>query len=231
MHTGLLVDKAARDLLGVLLAELDDLEADRVPVLVDAILEPLLEESRRRAGRVGAGRQGEGGGGMDETASAGFLISLELLPKLVALTADVTALGQSPPVPELVRGLSGAQYKQRVVSRLFRARWPTSVAIGLCQTLRDMDLDERQLKVAVGRVLRHLRRRAELHDLPPLTYQLLLLAGRCVPFPPFPLPPLPPGPLAPAPIRSLIFVPCVPRPFPALLQEGGEGWPAWGRAC
>lgn len=66
----------------------------------------------------------------------------------------------------------------RVISRLFRARWPGAVAIGMCQALRDLDLGERQLRVAVSRVLRHLRKRAELHDLPPLTYQLLLLAGR-----------------------------------------------------
>lgn len=64
------------------------------------------------------------------------------------------------------------------MSRLFRARWPGVVSVGMCQTLRDLDLGERQLSVAVSRVLRHLRRSAKLHDLPPLTYQLLLLAGR-----------------------------------------------------
>lgn len=89
------------------------------------------------------------------------------------------ALSEDAPVPEDVRGLSGAQYKDKVVSRLFRARWPGAVSVGMCQMLRDLDLGERHLSVAVSRVLRHLRKSAKLHDLPPLTYQLLLLAGRC----------------------------------------------------
>lgn len=91
----------------------------------------------------------------------------------------MSALSEEDPVPEDVRGLSGAQYKDKVVSRLFRARWPGAVSVGMCQMLRDLDLGERQLSVAVSRVLRHLRKSAKLHDLPPLTYQLLLLAGRC----------------------------------------------------
>lgn len=172
------MDKPARDLLGVLLAELDDMETDRVPLVVDAILDPLFEASRRQGASIFQALNSEDG--MSETGASGFLIALELLPKLLGLTAGVTALGQGPPVPEFVRGLSGTQYKERVVLRIFRARWPGPLSIGICQALRDLNLGERQLKVAVSRVLRHLRSRAELHDLPPLTYQLLLLAGRCV---------------------------------------------------
>lgn len=124
------------------------------------------------------GRAQPPGRNMSETAAVGFLTSLEVLPKALGLTAGVAALGHGAVVPEGVRGLSGAEYKQRVVSRLFRARWPGAVSVGMCQVLRDLDLDEGQLKVAVGRVLRHLRKNAKLHDLPALTYQLLLLAGR-----------------------------------------------------
>lgn len=98
--------------------------------------------------------------------------------KVLSVVAGVPALSESAPVPEDVRGLSGAQYKDKVVSRLFRSRWPGAVSIGMCQVLRDLDLGERQLSVAVSRVLRHLRKSAKLHDLPALTYQLLLLAGR-----------------------------------------------------
>lgn len=177
MHASLVVDKPARDLLGVLLAELDDIDTDHVPLVVDSILSPLLRASRQRPGSTAIGEVTDGG--MGEAAATGFLIALELLPKVLGLTAGVAALGQAPPVPELVQGLSGTQYKERIVLRLFRAHWPGSVSIGICQALRDLDLGERQLRVAVDRVLRHLRKRAELHDLPPLTYQLLLLAGRC----------------------------------------------------
>lgn len=113
---------------------------------------------------------------MTDEAAAGFLIALEILPKVLGLMSG--ALSDAEPVPEGARGLSGAQYKNSVVSRLFRTRWPGAVSIGICQALRDMDLGEAQLKVAVRRVLRHLGRNAKLHDLSPLTYQLLLLAGR-----------------------------------------------------
>lgn len=115
---------------------------------------------------------------MGDAAAAGFLVALDILPKVLGLTAGVPALSEEAPVPEDCRGLSGAQYKERVVSSLFRARWPGAVSIGMCQVLRDLDLEDGQLRVAVARVLRHLRKSAKLHDLPPLTYQLLLLAGR-----------------------------------------------------
>lgn len=119
-------------------------------------------------------------GDMSDSAAAGFLVALDILPKVLGIAAGVSALAEGAPVPESVRGLSGAHYKERVVSRLFRAQWPGAVSIGMCQMLRDLDLGDGQLKVAVRRVLRHLRKKAKLHDLPPLTYQLLLLAGRYV---------------------------------------------------
>lgn len=112
MHTGLVVDKPSRHLLGVLLAELDDISTDQVPFVVDSILSPLLQASRRT--RVSAANNRDANETiMSEAAASGFLITLELLPKVLGLTIGVTALGQGSPVPELVRGLSGAQYKER----------------------------------------------------------------------------------------------------------------------
>ena len=162
----------------MLLAELDDINPDGVPLIADAILAPLLAASRGQGDPFAIGRPKPPAKSMGDTAAAGFLVALDILPKLLGLTAGVPALSEEAPVPEDCRALSGAQYKERVVSRLFRARWPGAVSIGMCQVLRDLDLEEGQLKVAVARVLRHLRKSAKLHDLPPLTYQLLLLAGR-----------------------------------------------------
>lgn len=179
MHTGLVVDRSAKNLQDVLLGKLDDIDPDRVPLIVETILTPLLAASRRGAATLTMGGRAQAPGrDMSEAAAVGFLTALDILPKALGLTAGVAALGQGVVVPESVRGLSGAAYKERVVSRLFRARWPGAVSVGMCQVLRDLDLDERQLKVAVNRVLRHLRKNAKLHDLPALTYQLLLLAGR-----------------------------------------------------
>lgn len=184
IHSGLVVDKPAHELQNVLLTELDDINPDHVPLIVDAILAPLLVASRRRSGSFATGRLPQPPApSMGDAAAAGFLVALDILPKVLGLTAGVPALSEEAPVPEDCRGLSGALYKERVVSRLFRARWPGAVSIGMCQVLRDLDLEEEQLQVAVARVLRHLRKNAKLHDLPPLTYQLLLLAGRCGAFP------------------------------------------------
>eukprot|EP00903_Cladosiphon_okamuranus_P008699 g8335.t1 len=177
IHTGMVVDKPAQELQNVLLAELDDISPDYVPTIVNAVLAPLLAASKRQARAVALHRLPPTKD-MSEAAAAGFLVVLDILPKLIGVTAGVPALSEDAPVPEDVRGLSGAQYKDKVVSRLFRARWPGAVSVGMCQVLRDLDLGERHLSVAVSRVLRHLRKSAKLHDLPPLTYQLLLLAGR-----------------------------------------------------
>ncbi|CAB1119943.1 unnamed protein product [Ectocarpus sp. CCAP 1310/34] len=168
IHSGLVVDKPAQELQNVLLAELGDISPDHAPAIVNAVLAPLLEASKRQFPEKE----------MSEEAAASFLVVLDILPKVLSVTAGVPALSDEEPVPEKVRGLSGAQYKDRVVSCLFRARWPGAVSVGMCQTLRDLDLGERHLSVAVSRVLRHLRKNAKLHDLPALTYQLLLLAGR-----------------------------------------------------
>lgn len=179
IHAQLVADRPARDLQNILLAELDDITPDRVPLIVEVILAPLLMASRRRGGSIMLGLQPRPPAPeMSEAAAASFLVALDILPKVLGLTADVPALGDDAHVPEGARGLSGAEYKNRIVTRLFRARWPGAVAIGMCQALRDLELGEAQLRVAVHRVLRHLRKNAKLDELPPLTYQLLLLAGR-----------------------------------------------------
>lgn len=179
IHGGLVVDKPAQELQNVLLTELDGINPDHVPLIADAILAPLLTASRQRSDPFVVGRRNQPPPrSMGDAAAAGFLVALDILPKVLGLTAGVPALSEEAPVPEDCRGLSGTQYKASVVSRLLRARWPGAVSIGMCQVLRDLELEEGQLEVAVARVLRHLRKSAKLHDLPPLTYQLLLLAGR-----------------------------------------------------
>ncbi|CAM9523659.1 unnamed protein product, partial [Choristocarpus tenellus] len=182
MQNCFVVDRPARDLLGIVLAGLDDICPERIPSLTEAILVRLVLPSRK-VGAVdidsGVGGRKEGStSGMDEEAAAGFLVSLELLPKLLSLVSRVVELPTNPSIPLRFHGLSGVEYKEIVITRLCRARWPGPCSIGICQVLRDVDLGERQLSSAVARVLRHLRGRTDLHDLPPLTYQLLLLAGK-----------------------------------------------------
>lgn len=80
IHTGMVVDKPARELQNVLLAELDAISPDYVPTIVNAVLAPLLVASRRQ-GRLAGGRPAPGNG-MSEAAAAGFLVVLDILPKV-----------------------------------------------------------------------------------------------------------------------------------------------------
>lgn len=76
----MVVDKPAREIQHVLLAELDAISPDYVPAIVNAVLAPLLAASRRQS-RLAGGRQAPGNE-MSEAAAAGFLVVLEILPKV-----------------------------------------------------------------------------------------------------------------------------------------------------
>lgn len=82
IHTGMVVDKPAHELQHVLLAELDDISPDHVPTIVNAVLAPLLSASKRQA-RLAVGQQRRPPAKeMSEAAAAGFLVVLDILPKV-----------------------------------------------------------------------------------------------------------------------------------------------------
>lgn len=77
------MDKPAQQLQNVLLAELDDISPDHVPAIVDAVLAPLLAASeRRRQVDLGHRHPPPSKGVMSEIAAAGFLVVLDILPKV-----------------------------------------------------------------------------------------------------------------------------------------------------
>lgn len=79
---GLVVDRPARELQDALLAELDDISPDHVPAIVNAVLAPLLAASKRQA-RIAVGHQRQPPAKeMSEAAAAGFLVVLDILPKV-----------------------------------------------------------------------------------------------------------------------------------------------------
>lgn len=79
----MVVDKPAQELQNILLAELDDISPDHVPTIVNAVLAPLLAASKRQARlAVGLQRQQLPAKEMSETAAAGFLVVLDVLPKV-----------------------------------------------------------------------------------------------------------------------------------------------------
>lgn len=84
------MDKPAQQLQNVLLAELDDISPNHVPTIVDAVLAPLLAASKRR-GLVDLGsRHPPPAKGMSETAAAGFLVVLDILPKVCFCASENT---------------------------------------------------------------------------------------------------------------------------------------------
>lgn len=83
----MIVDKPARELQNALLGELDDISPDHVPAIVNAVLAPLLAASKRQA-RLAVGlqqrqqQQRPPAKEMSEAAAAGFLVALDILPKV-----------------------------------------------------------------------------------------------------------------------------------------------------
>lgn len=82
----MIVDKPARELQNALLGELDDISPDHVPAIVNAVLAPLLAASKRQA-RLAVGlqqrqQQRPPAKEMNEAAAAGFLVALDILPKV-----------------------------------------------------------------------------------------------------------------------------------------------------
>lgn len=83
IHSGLVVDKPAQELQNVLLAELDDISPDHAPAIVNAVLAPLLQASKRQS-RLAVGRQRQPPENeMSEEAAASFLVVLDILPKVL----------------------------------------------------------------------------------------------------------------------------------------------------
>eukprot|EP00961_Rhodomonas_salina_P232737 3144319-Rhodomonas_salina.1 len=70
---------------------------------------------------------------------------------------------------------AGEEYRAAVIEELCRLEWPKSLVVPICTVLRDLHLDEAQLKVVVSRIAKEARS-MELQELPPLVYQMLLLS-------------------------------------------------------
>lgn len=88
----MVVDKPAQELQNALLAELDDISPDYVPIIVNAVLAPLLAASKPQARlAVGLHRQPPAKE-MSEAAAAGFLVVMDILPK-VGFNVSTTRLG------------------------------------------------------------------------------------------------------------------------------------------
>ncbi|KAK2176099.1 hypothetical protein NP493_683g02030 [Ridgeia piscesae] len=97
--------------------------------------------------------------------------ALELFPKLLSTleAQDVVSYNDS------VR--SGVEQKSHVLNSLCSSRWDPSQAIHLVTMFRDVSLLDSELRFVITKVIR-LFKDLDLQELPPLIYQLLLLAAK-----------------------------------------------------
>ncbi|XP_067090629.1 Fanconi anemia group I protein [Osmerus mordax] len=97
--------------------------------------------------------------------------SLELFPTvLTALAAtDTVSYGKGE--------LNGEEYKKQLINSLCSSRWDPQCVIHLTTMFRDVPLAPEELQFLVEKVLRMFLK-LDLQEIPPLVYQLLLLAGK-----------------------------------------------------
>uniref|UniRef100_A0A673WB52 FA complementation group I n=1 Tax=Salmo trutta TaxID=8032 RepID=A0A673WB52_SALTR len=97
--------------------------------------------------------------------------SLELFPTVLTALAATEALSYG-------KGeLSGEEYKKQLINSLCSSRWDPQCVIHLTTMFRDVPLAPEELQFLVEKVLRMFFK-LDLQEIPPLVYQLLLLAAK-----------------------------------------------------
>ncbi|XP_028814789.1 Fanconi anemia group I protein isoform X2 [Denticeps clupeoides] len=97
--------------------------------------------------------------------------SLELFPTILTALSAIEALAYG-------KGeLSGGEYKKQIINSLCSSRWDPTCVIHLTTMFRDVPLSSEELQFVVEKVLRMFQK-LDLQEIPPLVYQLLLLAAK-----------------------------------------------------
>ncbi|AWP08669.1 putative Fanconi anemia group I protein isoform 2 [Scophthalmus maximus] len=97
--------------------------------------------------------------------------SLELFPTVLTALAACEALSYG-------KGeLTGEEYKKQLINSLCSSRWDPQCVIHLTTMFRDVPLSSDELLFLVEKVLRMFTK-LDLQEIPPLVYQLLLLAAK-----------------------------------------------------
>uniref|UniRef100_A0A8B9K210 FA complementation group I n=1 Tax=Astyanax mexicanus TaxID=7994 RepID=A0A8B9K210_ASTMX len=97
--------------------------------------------------------------------------SLELFPTIL------TALAAKEAIAYGKGELSGDEYKKQLINSLCASRWDPQCVIHLTTMFRDVPLSPEELQFLIEKVLRMFLK-LDLQEIPPLIYQLLLLAAK-----------------------------------------------------
>jgi FANCI solenoid 1/FANCI solenoid 2/FANCI helical domain 2/FANCI solenoid 4/FANCI helical domain 1 len=114
--------------------------------------------------------------GAETLSVKGFAKSLDLLPRLLSLSRAEQCVEED--LSGEADGLSGQQFHDHIISTMCSKKWPVGAGVALTATLKDLPLTDAQVKLAARSTLRHLRSLEDIEQLPALTFELLLLAGR-----------------------------------------------------
>lgn len=74
--------------------------------------------------------------------------------------------------------LTGIQYKDYLVGRLVAYKWSNQVLVPLATCFHEITLNDEQLELVINKLLRQLNYAINLHDIPLLVHQLLLLSRK-----------------------------------------------------
>ncbi len=194
--------KTAKDLLELLVPELDSLTSTAICALVEIVLKPGISRWE-----IGSEVYKE-----DTVANvSGFLLVLQLLPKLLGLLMMESSLPACSYVPSDLVNQPGSMLVDESLAKLCGVTWPRRCAAAIIECIRDAPTNEARRETVVMCGLKCLYQIAEsfsavaangggcdtpassisagsdqieLNEIPPLVHQLLLISSRkCAGFP------------------------------------------------
>ncbi len=192
--------KTAKDLLELLVPELDSLTSTAICALVEIVLQPGII-------------RWEGNSGVKEDDTADnvreFLLGLQLLPKLLGLLMTESSLPECSYIPPDLVNQPGSMLADESLAKLCGVSWPRRCAAAIIECIRDAPINDVRREAFIVCGLRCLyqigesfsaaagggcygtspstsadRGQIELNEVPPLVHQLLLVSSRqCAGFP------------------------------------------------
>jgi FANCI solenoid 1/FANCI solenoid 2/FANCI helical domain 2/FANCI solenoid 4/FANCI helical domain 1 len=114
--------------------------------------------------------------GAETLSVKGFAKSLDLLPRLLSLSRAENCVEED--LSGEADGMSGQEFHDHIISTMCSKKWPVGAGVALTATLKDLPLTDAQVKLAARSTLQHLLSLEDIEQLPALTFELLLLAGR-----------------------------------------------------
>ena len=96
---------------------------------------------------------------------------LELMPKLLLELSKVKSLKTSTKLGKRPLQVTGAEYRDLIISSLFQLEWPVPAIVAMITNLREFQLSDNHLDGMIKKIALE-SRRLSLQDVPSLVYQV-----------------------------------------------------------